>query len=308
MDGSIVIGILAGLVLAVAGFFIGRSGGRAAGVEAGRTQGRDEGLAAGRAEGRTEGRSEGRAEIERQIRALVEAVSRGMKPEGVAAGTAAAELQQALERGWAPRGQERQAALEEAVGRVSAFLHNAVRAHLAGAGPSADAQELKERIERALGSMQDLEFFTKEPVLDAEITDLGHLVQQVTREFAHDQAVGVRLSLDDKPVRACVSRTSLMDALYLVLHNAARFGGGATVDVEVMASGDGARIRVRDRGPGFSPDALRRAFDPFYSTAEDGLGLGLPHARRVIEGMSGRIELRNAAAGGGEVEVSFPRL
>jgi signal transduction histidine kinase len=290
--------VLAVIVLAVAGFALGRASGRSQGFEHGRRAGRDEDFEAGRVEAR--------AEAERQIRSLVEAVSRGRRPQGISAGTAAGELQRALEQGWAPRDAERQAALVEAVGRVSAFLRNAVRAPLAGAAPSADAGELRERIERALGAIQDVDFFTKEPVLDAETKDLSHLVQQVTREFAQDQGLGVRLSLDDRPVRARVNVTSLMDALYLVLHNAARFGGSATVDVSALVEGGTACIRVRDRGPGFSEEALRRAFDPFYSTAEDGLGLGLPHARRVIEGMGGRIELRNAPSGGGEVEISFP--
>jgi len=290
--------VVAGLVLAVAGFAIGRAMGRSGGVAVGRREGRDEGFEAGRVEAR--------AEAERQMRTLVEAVSRGRRPQGIAAGGAAAELQRALEQGWAPRDAERQAALVEAVGRVSAFLRNAVGAPLAGAAPSADAEELRERIERALGAVKDLDFFTKEPVLDPETKDLSHLVQQVTREFAHDQGVGVRLSLDDKPVRARVNVTSLMDAFYLVLHNAARFGGAATVDVSALTEGGEARIRVRDRGPGFSEEALRRAFDPFYSTAEDGLGLGLPHARRVVEGMGGRIALSNSLAGGGEVEIAFP--
>ncbi len=294
----VIYGIAAGVVLAVAGFFIGRSSGWAAGVEVGRRQGREEGSEAGR--------MEARADAERQMRSLVEAVSRGRTLQGMAAGSPAAELQRALELGWAPRDAERQAALAEAVGRVSAYLRNAVRAPLAGAAPSADAAELRERIERALGAMQDLDFFTKEPVLDAETKDLSQAVQQVTREFAHDQGIGVRLSLDDKPVRARVNGAALLDALYLVLHNAARFGGAATVDVAVLTQGGAARIRVKDRGPGFTDEALRRAFDPFYSTAEDGLGLGLPHARRIVEGMGGRIELRNAAGGGGEVEISFP--
>jgi len=292
--------VVAGVVLAVVGFALGRALGQRAGFEAGRRLGRDEGFEAGRGEEHTE--------AERQMRSLVDAVARGRKPQGIASGSAAAELQRALEQGWAPRDAERQAALVEAVGRVSAFLRNAVRVHLAGAGESADAAELRERIQRALGAMQDLEFFTREPVLSAEAQDLVHLVQQVTHEFAHDQTVGVRLSLDDKPVRARVNATSLMDALYLVLHNAARFGGTATVDVSVLREGSSARIRVRDRGPGFSQEALRRAFDPFYSTSEDGLGLGLPHARRIIEGMGGSIGLRNAAAGGGEAEISFPAL
>ena len=106
-------------------------------------------------------------------------------------------------------------------------------------------------------------------------------------------------------VRADVNPTALMDALYLVLHNAARFGGGETVDLTVDNDAGHARIRVRDRGAGFTEEAFARAFDPFYSTSEEGLGLGLPHARKVIEGMGGRIELRNVPDGGAEVEIVF---
>jgi len=299
MNIGIEIVIVVGIVLAVLGFAAGRMNTRA-GVEQGRRDARASGFEAGRAEAG--------AEAERQMRTIVDAIARGRRPEIGDARSAAGELQRALEAGWAPRDQERQAALREAVGRVSAFLKNAVRPPLAGASPSADAQELRERIERALGAIQDLDFFTKEPVLDGETKDLAAIVQQVTREFAHDQGVGVRISLDDRPVRARVNAAALMDALYLVLHNAARFGGAATVDAAVLTEGGAARIRVRDRGPGFSEEALRKAFDPFYSTAEDGLGLGLPHARRIVEGMGGRIELRNAASGGGEVEISFPAL
>jgi signal transduction histidine kinase len=291
--------IVVGVVSAVAGVVAGRMSARA-GVEQGRREARTHGFEAGRAEAG--------AEAERQMRGLVDAIAKGRKPETGDARSAVGELRRALEAGWAPRDQERQAALGEAVGRVSAFLKNAVRPPLAGAPPSADAQELRERIERALGAIQDLDFFTKEPVLEGENKDLSAVAQQVTREFAQDQGVGIRLSLDDRPVRARVNAATLMDALYLVLHNAARFGGAATLAVAVLTEGGAARIRVRDRGPGFSEEALRKAFDPFYSTAEDGLGLGLPHARRIVEGMGGRIELRNAAAGGGEVEISFPAL
>ena len=54
--------------------------------------------------------------------------------------------------------------------------------------------------------------------------------------------------------------------------------------------------------------AFKRAFDPFYSTSKEGLGLGLPHARTLIEGMGGRVELSNVPDGGAEVEVSFARI
>lgn len=290
--------IVVGVVLFIVGFFAGRTLGSGAALARGRREGRDEGLEAGRIEAAAEG--------EREMRALVEAVSRGRRPEGLKKGSAAAELQRALEAGWAPREQERNRALQEAVGRVGAFLDRAVRAPLAGAGAAEGADELRERIQRALGALQDLDFFTKEPPLDAQGRDLPPLVQQVTREFAQDQNVGIRMALDGRPVRARINPAAFMDALYLVLHNAARFGGSATVDVTVVSEGGRARVRVRDRGPGFSEEAFQRAFDPFYSTTEDGLGLGLPHVRRVVEGLGGEVALRNVPDGGGEVEFSFP--
>jgi signal transduction histidine kinase len=189
---------------------------------------------------------------------------------------------------------------------VSGFLDKAVRAPLAGADAGADAEELRERIDRALGSLQDLEFFVKEPAHETEGRDLAQLVQQVTREFAADQGIGVRLRLDGRPVRARVNTGAFLDALYLVLHNAGRFGAASTVDVTVEGGEGGAVVKVRDRGPGFSEEAFERAFDPFYSTTDDGLGLGLPHARRTVEAMGGQIELRNVPDGGAEVALSFP--
>lgn len=292
------IGIIVGVVLGVVGFALGRALGKSAGVDQGRREGRDEGVLAGR--------DEAGADVEHQVRSLVDAVSRGRRPEVKPSSPAVAALLEALEAGWTPRDAERQRALREAIGRVSAYLDKSVRAPLAGATAEAGAAELYERVQRALGSLEDLDFFVKEPAVETEGRDLPPLVQQVTREFAQDQSVGIRMALDGRPVRAKVNPAALMDALYLVLHNAARFGGGATIDVTVVTEGGAARIKVRDRGKGFSEEAFRRAFDPFYSSTDDGLGLGLPHARRAIEGMGGRIELRNVPDGGGEVEISFP--
>lgn len=292
------IGIAVGVVLAFVGFFIGRVSGRSGGVNEGRAEGRQEGLEAGR--------QEGRQEAERQIGGVVEEIARGRRPKAGAAGGVEAQLARALDMGWTPRDAERQQALQEALGRMAGYLDQAIRAPLSGISANADAQELRERIDRALGSLQDMEFFLREPGKDREGRDLGALVQQTTREFAQDQAVGVRMRLDGTPVRAKVNGAALMDALYLVLHNAARFGGGTTVDVTVVKEGGRAVVKVRDRGKGFTEEAFKRAFDPFYSSVADGLGLGLPHARKVVEGMGGAIELRNVPDGGAEVEISFP--
>jgi signal transduction histidine kinase len=255
---------------------------------------------------RAEEQAAAREELDRGLHQLAEALDGGRLPEGVAAGSPAAELVGALERGWAPRDAERRAALVDAVGRVSLFLDRQVRAPLAGASAGADAAELRERIERALGALADVDFFLTEPDGATRGTDLVALVQQVSREFAADHEVTVRLKLGSSTIRATVGPEPLMDALYLVLHNAARFGGGATIDLTVVQEGGEPRIRIRDRGKGFSEEAFKRAFDPFYSEAEDGMGLGLPHARKSIEAIGGKITLRNVPDGGAEVEIALP--
>ena len=283
---AIVIGIIAAVVGGVIGFSFGRSGGRALGI----------------AEGTEAGRQEGAS----RLRALSDAVKRGRTAEGMTPGTPEAELQQALEEGWSPREAEREAAMREAVGRVSTFLTKNVRAPLSDANAGQSKEELQERIAKALGALEDLDFFIAEVDEARHGTDLTKLAQSVAREYAQDQAVGVRLSMGAANIRAEVSPPALMDALYLVLHNAGRFGKGATIDLSVQEAGARSVITVRDRGPGFSEEAFSRAFDPFYSTSEGGLGLGLPHARKVVEAMGGRIELRNVPDGGAEVEISFP--
>ncbi len=276
------IGIAAGLVLAVIGFFIGRSGARAQGLAA------------------------GRVEADARLKAAAEALSRGRLPDGATADSAEAQLNAALESGWSPRETERMAALREAVTRVSGFLASEVREPLSGVGEDATAEELRHRIDQAVGALADLDFFLAPPPKDRDARDVVPLVRQVSREFASDQNVGLRLQLEGRPVRASVNASVLMDALYLILHNAGRFGGGSTIDVTVVSKDGRALVSVRDRGDGFSEEAFRRAFDPFYSTTSDGLGLGLPHARTLVEGLGGRIELRNVPDGGAEVEISFP--
>jgi signal transduction histidine kinase len=295
---EVLLAVGAAIVFGALGLWIGTGRGRRGGVEQGRREGVEQ--------GRKEGQEKVRGESEARLRSLVEALRRGRTLPTAAAGSPEAELQRALQEGWAPRETERASALREAVGRVAGFLEKSVRAPLSGIDAGATSDELRERIGRALGALEDLDFFVKEVPAERQGTDLGGLAQRVAKEFVTDQGTGVRLSLSEAGIRASVSPAALLDALYLVLHNAARFGGGQTVDLSVARDGGRAKITVRDRGKGFTEEAFTRAFDPFYSTSDSGLGLGLPHARKVVESMGGRIDLRNVPDGGAAVEISFP--
>jgi C4-dicarboxylate-specific signal transduction histidine kinase len=66
------------------------------------------------------------------------------------------------------------------------------------------------------------------------------------------------------------------------------------------------QVAVQDQGSGFSPEALRRMYDPFFSTKPDGLGMGLSISRSIIDAHGGRIRAFNNPSGGAIVSFTLP--
>lgn len=214
-------------------------------------------------------------------------------------------LQSALVRAWAPRNTEREDALRQALGRIAAFLEESVEGPLQKVRDG-DQALLREGVDRALGGLKDLEFYLREPLTPDETHNLVPLVQQVVRDFIADWEVAVRFAAPAAAVRAHIHRDTFLDALYLLLHNAGHFSDWKTVEVKIDEDEGRALVSIRDHGPGFSDEALERARDLFYTTKPAGLGLGIPFARKVIEGFGGQLELNNAPSGGAEVVLSLP--
>ncbi len=215
------------------------------------------------------------------------------------------EVRRAVDAGWAPRDAERGEALKQALGRIAAFLEESVETPLRKV-QEGDRELLREGVDRALGGLKDLEFFLREPITPDETHNLVPLMQKVTREFITDWEVAVRFQAPAFPVRAHIHKATFMDAVYLLLHNAGHFGGGKRVDVRVETEGDHAVVSILDQGPGFSPEALERARELFYTTKPTALGLGIPFARKIIEGFGGNLEISNRSEGGASVRLVLP--
>jgi len=106
---------------------------------------------------------------------------------------------------------------------------------------------------------------------------------------------------------------ALRHAFSEVLLNAlqATQGESKKVAVRVSSTGTngrrGVNVEIRDGGTGFTAEAARRAPEPFYSTRNVGLGLGLTVTRKIIEEHRGRVEIAEPIAkGSGVVRISLP--
>ena len=218
-----------------------------------------------------------------------------------------ASLRRVLGAAWAHRPSE--AALgssEAALRRVGGYLRRTVADPLSR-GLAGDDEELRRRTRAALDAVDDLVFHSEViPVTDRAHEDVTRSVKEVMKEFSAEFETPVRLQAPERAVRAPLDPEAFKDALYMLLVNAGRFGANEVVEVEIEPRAADVLVVVRDRGAGFSADALARGTEPFYSTDSGSLGLGLTHVRQVVLAHGGDLTLRNREAGGGEVEVMLP--
>jgi nitrogen fixation/metabolism regulation signal transduction histidine kinase len=85
-------------------------------------------------------------------------------------------------------------------------------------------------------------------------------------------------------------------------------GTSGTVQVHVTMRIDHINLIVADDGPGMSAQVLQQALMPFYSTKQQGTGLGLPLCREIVEAHGGQLSIRNGVAAGLEVVMRVPQV
>jgi len=65
-------------------------------------------------------------------------------------------------------------------------------------------------------------------------------------------------------------------------------------------------MAIGDTGPGIPEELRGKIFEPFFSTKEEGIGLGLPIAQRIVEEHGGEIRVESSAGKGTVFIVSLP--
>ncbi len=174
-----------------------------------------------------------------------------------------------------------------------------------------------ERLDALIGQVLKLARLQGDsPRLDLEPVELGELLGEIVRDANYEAAAkrsAVQLSVG-APIEVAANRELVRSAVENVLRNAVRYSPeGAAVDVELHALGDGARISIRDRGPGVPPADLSRIFEPFYRVAESrdrdsgGEGIGLAITAQVLRAHGGGARASNRPDGGLQVVLELPR-
>ena len=170
-------------------------------------------------------------------------------------------------------------------------------------------QTIVSQVEAMKNMVNDFRDYARTPLPQLAPVELRALLNEVLGLYENSRAsIAVEPAPTSGPLPPVMADAN---QLRQVLHNVLTNAQDALVDVDagritIAMARDAGRIRltVRDNGPGFPPQILSRAFEPYVTTKSKGTGLGLAIVKKIVDDHGGEIRLANEQ--GGEVSVWLP--
>jgi len=103
-------------------------------------------------------------------------------------------------------------------------------------------------------------------------------------------------------------QSQIEQLLINLLKNAKEFSPSHPTSVTITAQKNILSLIIRDYGNGMPSEIMKKAFLPYFSTKDEGSGIGLSICREIVEAHQGQITLNNHSEGGLQVTVCLPLL
>jgi nitrogen fixation/metabolism regulation signal transduction histidine kinase len=150
---------------------------------------------------------------------------------------------------------------------------------------------------------------TRRCSMERVLGDVAALVEHKAR----DQSVTLDLQIVKDLPEIVVDPELLKTCFLNLMINAAdAMPAGGTLTVSLRKGAKGAHealvVTIHDTGHGMTPDEIATAFEPYFSTKETGLGLGLSLTRKIVEDHGGEIALESEPGKGTTARITLPLL
>jgi len=206
---------------------------------------------------------------------------------------------------------------------LGAILRNTEAAELFLQDPSPDLEELRAILadirsddQRARSIIDRMRSMLKRREMEQSLLDVNVLVDEVLSLVRRDaDSRKIQLILEPAasipPIRG--DRIQLQQVLLNLFINAMDAVNDCASEQRQVTVRLGCRekhvdISVSDTGPGIPQDKLPRVFEPFFTSKKEGLGLGLPISRTIVEAHGGNIRVQNDPSGGARFCISLPMI
>jgi signal transduction histidine kinase len=183
--------------------------------------------------------------------------------------------------------------------------------------PAEDLVVIEKEIRRMERSLQNFLDFARPPKPNRQPMDLADVIEQTLALIggrARKQHVDMRFSRHLTPAFVNADAEQIQQVLVNLSLNALDVmprGGTLQIELGHAQTPDGrdwVEVRVKDTGPGIALDLVPRLFNPFVSTKETGVGLGLVISRRIADSHGGVLEGGNNPTGGAYFVLRLPQV
>src|SRR5438105_13922563 len=117
----------------------------------------------------------------------------------------------------------------------------------------------------------------------------------LTRGELNGNRIALKFELSDDLPPVSGDRVQLQQVILNLVVNAIEAIRGHCAERRELLVGsrrdgsNGVLVTVEDSGPGLDPAGISRLFDAFYTTKQDGMGMGLAISRSIVEAHGGRL-------------------
>jgi signal transduction histidine kinase len=218
--------------------------------------------------------------------------------------------------------QERIAALGRAAAQVAHEVKNPLAGlllyslHLKGKATNFSESEtylvdkIVETINHLISRVEQILSFARPVSLSVRPGNVSQFVNDILellRPQLTANKVDVRLSLGQEPAYAMVDESSMRGALMnLILNAIEAMPEGGTLNIAVDQTEDPLRLEITDTGRGIAEEEAKKIFEPFYTTKAQGLGLGMPYAKKIIDQHRGAVCLNSRLGEGTTISITLP--
>jgi signal transduction histidine kinase len=147
-------------------------------------------------------------------------------------------------------------------------------------------------------------------VYESNITALLHEAIETMLPLANDKNVKLELTIQESLPSPHFDGPRLIQVLCNLIGNSIKFSPrNSTITLVATLEGNEIVFRIKDQGPGISPQEKKQLFETFWQkpdTAHLGIGLGLYISKKIIEAHGGRIGLENHSQVGSTFYFTIP--
>jgi two-component system sensor histidine kinase PilS (NtrC family) len=153
--------------------------------------------------------------------------------------------------------------------------------------------------------------FAREPSRKRERVDarllLNETIELIRREHVSRDGLTIRVVVPDSARHILCDSSQIKQVLVNLAKNAVEAMEGKGELMVTVNPGPGpVEIRFDDSGPGIEPEKMGRIFEPFYTTKESGVGMGLAVCIRIVTAHDGTIRASARQGGGCTMRVVLP--